>query len=629
MTDSSDETAVPDSIRLLLVEDDDRAATRLSEMLRRPEGAWFDITRVPRVEEALVKLQHESYDVMLIDLSVHEGYGLDSLLRARAAALSVPIVVLTYQRDEAIALKAARAGAQDYLTKGEVTPELISRTLLHAVERHRMLRDLTEAQQRQRFLATHDSLTELPNRYSFLDKLSAALADAKRNESELAVMFFDLDGFKSVNDNLGHMIGDELLMDVARRLRRIIRKSDIIARIGGDEFVATIRNIPDMGAATLVAENVRVEIEKPYHLGGCECWISTSVGISVYPRDGVDADVLIRCADTAMYQAKTTGKNRVCLFNNSMNGDVAERFNLVNGLREAIHSGQLLLMYQPQIQVSTEEVVGVEALVRWEHPTRGLVSPSEFIEVAEGTGMMVPLGEWVLRHACQTATEWTALPNARVAVNISGRQLDQENFPERVQMILEETGLPASRLEIELTESIAASNSALRALEQLREMGVRAAIDDFGTGYSSLTLLKRLPVDTLKIDQSFVRSAALTDPDAVILEAIIRMARGLGLDVLAEGVETLEEMESLLELGCTLMQGYLFSKPVTRQDFDAQITASDAPWRLPLTRPESWSPPSSREVKDVSARPVHKVEEDRGEDLLPVLRDMPDDPVGD
>jgi diguanylate cyclase (GGDEF)-like protein len=629
MTDVSDESAASDSILLLLVEDDDRAASRLFEMLRRPEGTQFEITRVPRVEEALVKLQHDSYDVMLLDLSIHEGYGLDSLLRARAAALSVPIVVLTYQKDEAVALKAARAGAQDYLTKGEVTPELISRTLLHAVERHRMLRDLTEAKQRQRFLATHDSLTELPNRYSLLDQLSTALADAERNESELAVMFFDLDGFKTVNDNLGHTIGDELLIDVAHRLRRIIRKSDIIARIGGDEFVVAIRNIPDMNVPLQVAENVREEIEKPYHLGGCECWISASVGIAVYPRDGTDADLLIRCADTAMYEAKSSGKNRVCLFNSTMNDKSAERFKMVNGLREAIRSGQLLLMYQPQIQVATEEVVGVEALVRWDHPTRGLVSPGEFIEVAEETGMMVPLGEWILRRACQTATEWTALPNARVAVNISGCQLDQEDFPDRVQMILEEAGLPASRLEIELTESIAASDSALRALERLGVLGVRAAIDDFGTGYSSLTLLRRLPVDTLKIDQSFVRSAALTDPDAIILEAIIRMARGLGLDVLAEGVETLEEMKLLLDRDCTLMQGYLFSKPVTRQDFEAQIVASDAPWRLPITHPESWSPPPPREERNVSARPARWATEDEAGDLLPVLRDMPDDPPGE
>jgi len=308
-----------------------------------------------------------------------------------------------------------------------------------------------------------------------------------------------------------------------------------------------------------------------------------------------------------------------------MNDKAAERFDLVNGLREAIHSGQLVLMFQPQIQVASEEVVGVETLVRWEHPTRGLVSPNEFIAVAEETGMMVPLGEWVLRTACMAAVGWTDLPNARVAVNISGRQLDQEDFPDRVARILEETGLPARRLEVELTESLAASDSALRTLGRLREMGVRAAIDDFGTGYSSLTLLKRLNVDMLKIDQSFVRGAAVTDPDAVILEAIIHMARGLGLDVLAEGVETLEEMDSLSQRGCTLMQGYLFSKPVPRQDFESQISAPDAPWRQPILRPESWSPADhSRGTLGASGAAAGDIDEEDEGDLLPVLRDISD-----
>jgi diguanylate cyclase (GGDEF)-like protein len=586
------------SLSLLLVEEDDRAAKRLFEVLNRPEGTRFDITMVGCVEEALAKLQDGDYDVLLLDLAVHEGHGLDSLLRARVAARHIPIVVLTYHKDEALALKAARAGAQDYLTKGEVTPELITRTLLHAVERHRMLRDLIDAQDRQRFLATHDTLTELPNRYSFLEQLRAALADAERNNSQLAVMFFDLDGFKSVNDNLGHAVGDELLTDVARRLRKLIRKSDLVARLGGDEFVAAIRNVPDRETPLQVAEKIREEIEKPYHVAEVECWVSTSVGISVFPHDGVEADALIRCADAAMYSAKSSGKNRVCLFDNDMNDQAAERFSLVNGLREAIHSGQLVLMFQPQIQVATEEVVAAEALVRWQHPTRGLISPSEFIPVAEETGMMVPLGEWVLRSACAVAAGWTELPHTRVAVNVSGRQLDQPDFPNRVRTILEESGLSAGRLEIEVTESLVVTESALTALARLREMGVRTSIDDFGTGFSSLAQLKRLPVDTLKIDQSFVRGAAATGPEAVILAAIIQMGRGLGLDVLAEGVETPEEMDSLCRLGCHLMQGYLFAKPVMRREFEQHMTAADAPWRAAISRPEGWSPPLAEDLAE-------------------------------
>jgi diguanylate cyclase (GGDEF)-like protein len=629
--DSTAENPQQESIALILVVEDDSTANRLDEVLSRPEGTRYRLTRVLRVEEALLKLQESHFDAMLIDLSVHEGYGLDSLMRASAAARSIPIVVLTYHRDEATAMKAARAGAQDYLTKGEVTPELLSRTLVHAIERHRILQDLTLAKQRQRFLATHDTLTELPNRYWFMEQLKTALNAAQRRGTQLAVMFFDLDGFKAVNDNLGHAIGDELLTDVAKRLRKAIRKSDIIARIGGDEFLAAIQDFDAEETPMLVADTIRKEIEKPYHLGGNECWISASVGIAVHPQHGDSPDQLIQRADTAMYESKSSGKNRVSIFNSEMNDKAVARFNLVNGLREAIHDGQLLLMYQPQIQAATEEIFGVETLVRWKHPTRGLVSPADFIRVAEDAGVMVQLGEWVLRTACQAAVEWKALRNARVAVNISSRQLDEENFVERVQRILSETGLPVSRLEIELTESIAAGESALRAVEQLRSIGCRVAIDDFGTGYSSLTLLKRLDVDMLKIDQSFVRGAAQTDPDRVILEAIIHMARGLGMDVMAEGVETLDEMRSLLDRGCTLMQGYLFSKPVDRKQIEEIAAAPDAAWRIPLVDPDSWRPPPDEEPEEeagpqqigrLGLRSVAAVDPD--EDLYPALKEDAD-----
>ena len=311
MTDQGDGQTDHRPVTLLLVEDDDLAAKRLFEMLHRPEGTRFEISRIPRVEEALVKLQHDSYDVMLIDLSLHEAHGLDSLLRARAATLSVPIVVLTYQRDEEVAMKAARAGAQDYLTKGEVTPDLLSRTLLHAIERHRMMRELNEAKQRQRFLATHDSLTKLPNRYSFMAQLSKALVDAARSKTELAVMFLDLDGFKTVNDNLGHAVGDELLCDVARRLLSMARKSDTVARVGGDEFLICLRDISGEDASALVAEKIREEIEKPYHLAGCECWISVSIGISTYPRDGDESDVLI-CEPTPRCMTSSRRERTAC-----------------------------------------------------------------------------------------------------------------------------------------------------------------------------------------------------------------------------------------------------------------------------------------------------------------------------
>ncbi len=605
MPDESSQSPDPArALSLLLVAEDDLTADRLDAVLMRPEGTAFEITRVLQVEEALLKLRDTAFDAMLIDISVHEADGLDSLMRARAAASSVPIVVLTYQRDEATAMRAARAGAQDYLTKGEVTPELISRTLVHAIERHRILQDLTKAEQRHRFLATHDSLTELPNRYWFMEYLETAMATAKRREAQLVVLFFDLDGFKTVNDNLGHQIGDELLTDVARRLQKVIRRNDVVARIGGDEFLAAIQDIPNEESALALADSIRREIEKPYHLGGNECWISTSIGISIYPQHGDDADALIQNADTAMYEAKAAGKNCVHIYNSEMNDKAVERFELVNGLREAIHSGQLRLMFQPQIEVATEEIIGVETLVRWEHPTRGMVSPQDFIQVAEDAGIMVQLGEWVLRTACEAAVSWEALKNVRVSVNISGRQIDQQNFTERVCKLLEETGLPASRLELELTESLAANEATLRVVAELRSHGIRVAIDDFGTGHSTLTLLRRLNVDLLKIDQSFVRGAAQTDPDGVILEGIIHIARGLGIEVIAEGVETLEEMRSLLDRGCTKMQGYLFSKPIGRAEIDSLGHEPDAAWRIPITDPESWRPAEEETAREDRTQPA-------------------------
>ena len=608
---------------LLLVESDALAAKRLFEMLTDPNRARFDITHVWGVEEALEKLQHASFDVLLLDLSIHERYGLDSLLRARVAASSVPIVILTYQDDEELALKAVRAGAQDYLIKGEVTPALLSRTLRHAVERHRMVRDLTEAQQRQHFLATHDPLTRLPNRHSFVEDLRTSIADAQRRGSRLAVLFFDLDGFKAINDNLGHSAGDELLVDVAQRLRRHIRRSDLVSRLGGDEFVAAVRDIPDLRAPFQVAELIREELGKTYHISGIECWVSASIGIALYPQDGADADALISHADAAMYHSKSAGRDNVSFFQSEMNDRAVERFNLVNGLREAIHDGGLHLDFQPQIDVATETVVGAEALVRWEEPGRGPVAPREFIAIAEDTGMMIPLGEWVLREACSAAATWEAVPRGTVAVNLSSRQLEQDDFPERVERLLEETGLAPGRLELELTESIAARESNLEVLSRLRDIGVRIAIDDFGTGYSSLQLLKRLPVDTLKIDQSFVRGACRPGRDAIILEAIVRLGRLLGLNVVAEGVETADELEALVELGCSRMQGYYLAKPASRQAFE-ETQCPDAPWRMAVAGPAAWCPPAADE-EEARAADAKAAAEDPGddEDDLPALVHTP------
>jgi len=603
-----------DRIGLLLVSQDPVATRRITQMLTGAGRARFEITEVAVVEDALEQLQTGTFAALLLDLSVHEGYGLDSLYRAQVAARSVPIVVLAYQDDEELAIRAARAGAQDYLIRGEVTPGLLTRTLLHAIERHRMLRELTEAQQRQHFMATHDALTGLPNRSAFVDALESAIADARRRTASLAVLFIDLDGFKAVNDKLGHAAGDELLIDAARRVRKVIRKSDMVARLGGDEFVASIRNLQKPETAWRVAESIREELARTFHVGGFECWVGSSVGIALFPNDAREASPLIQAADAAMYDAKGAGRNQTSLYRKELNDRAAARFDLVNGLREAIRDGNLELELQPQVDVATEEIIAAETLLRWRHPTRGRIPPSEFIALAEETGMMVPLGEWVLRSACGAAANWKQFPELRIAVNVSERQLEQPEFPDRVLHILGEVGLAPQRLELELTESLAARPPAVEALQMLRDQGVRVALDDFGTGFSSLTLLERLPIDTLKIDQAFVRGLHEGGRAGVILENVVRMAQGLGLAPLAEGVETLEEMDTLLGYGCHRMQGYLLSKPVPKNDFESMMIAPDAPWRMAIERPESWSPPDL--TADEVVAPPRNDEVD-----FPVLKD--------
>ncbi|MCP5057025.1 MAG: EAL domain-containing protein [bacterium] len=603
------------TLSVLLVEADQLAAERLFEVLGAAPAQRFEITHVQRIEEGLQKLHAARFDVLLLDLAIEESVGLESLHRARVAADTLPIVMLTYQGDADLALRATRAGAHDVLIKGESTPALIARSLVHAVERYRMMAELREAKQRHWFLANHDPLTALKNRTALLESARTALARAQRHGEQLAVFFLDLDGFKPVNDNLGHATGDELLIDVAKRLQRIRPKRDVVARFGGDEFVVVAMGVTDREAAIRLAEALRDEIERPYHVGGAECFISASVGVALFPEDGTDADELIRRADTAMYAAKDSGRNAVRSFENAMDEETHERFELVNGLREAIRAGDLVLEFQPQIDVVQERIVGAETLVRWQHVTRGLVAPNEFIGLAEDTGMMVGLGEWILRSACIIASGWTSLPDIRVAVNISGRQLEQRDFPSRVRGILDESGLAPGRLELELTESVAAQDSAMRALAELHEAGIRVAIDDFGTGYSSLALLKQLPADLLKIDQSFVHDAVSRNSGAVILDAIVRMARGLDLEVVAEGVETLEEMDLLLGLGCHQLQGYLLGKPTPKSDFESAVTAPDATWRLPIERPEAWSPLSREELLAKPSEP-----EILGDDALPVLK---------
>ncbi|MGH8490767.1 MAG: putative bifunctional diguanylate cyclase/phosphodiesterase, partial [Gammaproteobacteria bacterium] len=423
-------------------------------------------------------------------------------------------------------------------------------------------------EQRTHYLAYHDALTDLPNRSLLLDRLSQALAQAERDSTQVAVLFTDLDRFKMVNDTLGHPAGDELLRQVALRLRLVLREGDTIARLSGDEFVILLPRISGGRDVARVAAKALGMVTAPFTVLGHELHISSTIGVSLFPKDGADPETLIKHADTALYQAKDRGRNRYQFFDPRMNAHAQKRLLVENGLRHAIERGEFVLHYQPRIDLQTDAVTGVEALIRW-HPEQRIVLPGEFIPIAEETGLITEIGEWVLHTACRQAREWEAagLSPVGMAVNLSIHQLRQGGFPARVRAILRETGLAPQRLEIEITESslMVDPKQIIKTLHELRSIGIQLAMDDFGAGYSSLAYLKRLPLDRIKIDRSFVRDIPEDPDDAAIVQAILAMARQLKIRVVAEGVETPAQVRFLRNHGCEEAQGYAFSRPLTAE----------------------------------------------------------------
>ncbi|GAB4256393.1 EAL domain-containing protein [Thermincola ferriacetica] len=434
--------------------------------------------------------------------------------------------------------------------------------------------DITErkmAEEAIKHQAYHDPLTGLPNRILFKDRLTQTLAQAKRSKQMLALMFLDLDRFKNINDTLGHATGDQFLQGISKRLTGCIRSGDTVARLGGDEFTLLLPQINHVEDAIKVAQKIIDTFKKPWILGGHEFYITTSIGIALYPNDGEDAETLMKHADTAMYRAKERGNNYQ-LYSPSMNEKAINRLEMEGALRKALEREEFTVYYQPQINTDTGEIIGMEALVRWRHPERGIIPPADFIALAEETGLILPLGEWVLRTACRQNKKWqmAGYPPLRVTVNLSASQFQQQDLADRVSRILKETGLDPQWLELEITESIAMKDVAftIKTLRQLRDMGIKIAIDDFGTGYSSLSYLKQIPSHTLKIDKSFVRDIAKNTEDGSIASAIIAMAQNLKLKVIAEGVETEEQLAFLKKQKCDEIQGFLFGKPVPPQEFE-------------------------------------------------------------
>jgi diguanylate cyclase (GGDEF)-like protein len=409
-------------------------------------------------------------------------------------------------------------------------------------------------------------LTHLPNRKLFTDRLSQNLTHARRIGKSLAVMFVDLDHFKAINDTLGHTAGDELLLEMARRLRSCVRDDDTVARLGGDEFTIILSELRHPEDAVTVAEKIIAAVQKSMIVGGMPIEVSASIGIALYPVDGTDPESLLRNADSAMYRAKESGRNTYQLCTDEMKGRALQRLSLETKLRRALQEGQLVLHYQPQISLSDGKVIGAEALLRWNDPERGWVYPSSFIPVAEESRLILPIGDWVLRTACAQMREWRdrGLDLPRLSINLSPRQFQQQDLVDAVRRAFDETRLDAKSLDIEITEGTAMANAeaTIETLHALRELGCSISIDDFGTGYSSLSYLKRFPITCVKIDGAFVRDMTRNEGDTAIVSAVIAIARSLKLRVIAEGVETEEQLALLRRRRCDAAQGYYFSRPV-------------------------------------------------------------------
>jgi diguanylate cyclase (GGDEF)-like protein/PAS domain S-box-containing protein len=484
--------------------------------------------------------------------------------------LAVLRALLREQKEGCVTLRNFRKDGTLFYNELRVSPVRNARG--HVTHFVGVLNDITETKRYQDELehhVNHDALTGLANRHLLRERLQQALARAEQRERQCAVMFLDIDHFKLVNDGLGHHVGDALLKNIAAELVAILRPEDTVARFGGDEFVLIADDVQGHAGATALAERIVSRLSMPHRVGSEEIAVSASVGIAMYPADGDSVDSLLRNADTAMYHAKERGRNTFSFYQSEMNVSVTEKFTLKRRLAKAVDNGELELHYQPQARAHDKRIVGFEALARWHHPELGQIAPERFIPIAEESGLIVPIGEWVLHEACTFAADLHArgVPFGRIAVNLSARQFYQATLAKSIERVLCKTGLPPGCLELEITESMMMGNTekVLRILGELKEMNIQLAIDDFGTGYSSLGYLRRFPIDRLKIDRSFINEVAASQNDATIAKAIVSLAHNLGLNVIAEGVETQAQLDFLARNGCDEIQGYLIGRPLAEE----------------------------------------------------------------
>jgi diguanylate cyclase (GGDEF)-like protein len=566
---------------ILIIDDDEQIRGLLKELL----SLEHECVDVGSAEEALSILDVLNFSLVISDIQMPGISGLDLVPRIIERTPETVVVMISGQQSIESAIEAMRVGAFDYITKPldlRHVQAAVRRALAHhQLLTEKMLHDnhleelVAQRTAEIEHLAFYDRLTDLPNRTLFADRCAQALASAQRTQRPVGVLLVGLDRFKKIVDTLGHAAGDVVLSEAAARLQGCVSSADTVARFEGEEFALLLTQIAEAADLADVSLAVSDAFKEPFSLGDQVVYVTTSIGISLSPFNGEDSNTVLRNAGAALYRAKKQGGNNHQFYAADMNAQAVERLELENSLRRAIDNDEFVTYYQPVVDLVSTEIVGTEALVRWQHPELGLLPPARFIGLAEDTGLIVDISELVLRTACDQTRRWhdEGLGRLRIAVNISARHLQQKNFLERLRKVLAETRLDPTCLELELTETSIMENaeSATELLTEIRELGVKIAIDDFGTGYSSLSYLKRLPIDTVKLDRSFV-SGATTDPDdAALVMAIVTLAHNLRLRVVAEGVETAEQLTFLRLLKCDEGQGFLFSKPVSREIFAASL----------------------------------------------------------
>lgn len=552
-------------IRVLLVEEDDSDAERIRTLLENASSHQFEIVTVGLIKLALDLLSQHRFDVLLLGLTLPDGRGLSNLNQVQAMAPNVPIIAMSNVNDERLALQAVKAGAQDYLVKSRTDHDTLLRALRYSIERK-------HAEERMAYLAHYDVLTDLPNRALFRDRMTRAFAHAQRHGRNIALMFLDLDHFKSINDTLGHDAGDQLLVAAASRLEACVRRIDTIARLGGDEFTIVVEEISTENDVTVIAQKIIDAMARSFVLNGDEVFVTVSIGIAMFPNHGLDPVTLIKNADTALYSAKAHGRGCFHFYNPHMHFLATERLALVTALRHAVRRSEFELHYQPLLETHTQRLHGVEALLRWNHPTLGQLAPERFVSLLEDTGLILDVGTWVIRAACQQIMKFgDASPT--VSVNVSMRQFHQPDFVGTVATIIRDTGIDTARLQFEVTESVLTDNVAATTakLRALHALGIRIAIDDFGTGYCSLSYLKQFPLHAIKMDRSFIRDIATGNNDAAIATAIIALGHSLNMEVVAEGVETEAQLAYLRDRGCDFVQGFLYGQPMSASALTAWL----------------------------------------------------------